>query len=58
MCSSREETALEILKGQITATGLYRYRFEGIVLASLRIKTVENLRRNLSIGLRNDDTRH
>ena len=29
-----EETALKTLRGQITATGPYRYRLEGIVRAS------------------------
>ncbi len=41
-CIARlEETASQTLKDQITATGPYRYRLEGIARASLHIKTIE-----------------
>ncbi len=57
-CIARlDEKAPQTLKGQITATGSYRYRLEGIVLASGRIKTVGNLPRNLSIDVIDYDTK-
>jgi len=41
-CIARlEEKASQTLKDQITATGPYRYRFEGIVRVSLHIRIVE-----------------
>jgi hypothetical protein len=47
-CIARlEETASQTLKDQITATGPYRYRLEGIACASLHIKTIEFSIKNL-----------
>jgi hypothetical protein len=41
-CIARlEETAFQTLKDQITATGLNRYRFGGMVRASSHIQTIE-----------------
>jgi hypothetical protein len=43
-CLARlEEKASQTLKDQITVTGLYRYRLEGIVHALLHIKTLESI---------------
>ncbi len=41
-CMARlEESSSQTLKVQITTTGPYRYRLEGIVLAELHIQTIE-----------------
>jgi hypothetical protein len=38
-----EEAAPKTLKGQITATGPYRYRLEGIIRAALHSRIIKNL---------------
>ena len=51
-CIARlKETASQTLKVQITATGPYSYRFEGIVHAFLHIKKPED-------NLMDSDTKH
>jgi hypothetical protein len=53
-----KETAPKTLKGQITATGSYRYRLEGIVHAAFHIRSIKNsIKRVISMSLRDNITR-
>jgi hypothetical protein len=49
-CPEFVEVASETLKVQITATGPYRYRLEGMVYALLHIKTIDSSIKNPALG--------
>ena len=57
-CPELVEAASQTLKVQITATGPYRYRLEGIVRALLHIIQPNFPSRILKMNLRNDATGH